>query len=1109
MGEAPVAAATTSPGPGLRAWLQQQTDIAHYRPQAVPEAEASKLHGREGPYIVLKNPRTKTYYRLGDRDYFLWQRMDGTRTVKELVVAYFLEYKAFAFARVAGLVQGLRASQLLTDEPLNLYGYMHAQLESRKPGVRLAGIWSAFLGKQFAISKLDGFITAVYRLTGRLLYNRPALVLYILLSVAGLYSFVRAFRTGGWGVVTIGGSLVWGIVGLAVANLFSVLVHEMGHALTVKHYGREVRRGGFLIYFGTPGFFVDTTDIWMEGKRARLAVTWAGPFSGLILAGLASVILIAWPGFPLNPLLFQFAFLTYITVFLNLNPLLELDGYYLLMDAIEIPSLRRKSLEFLRAGLAAKAKGMCQAGKSLKAAVATFSQEERIFAVFGLLSTIWTVYALYMVINLYRVRLAGALQGLWQAGSGLGRFLLGAGSALLSVIIIAGLGMVLWGAVRTLLHSASRRGLLAGWNLAAIFTALALLLTLGPGLVGYGDWLPHLGLGALIAAAALAGWNALDLAGSRLAPAFWLLSGFALALAGSHAVALVAGQGWLEPGPGATLDAILEMAAAVVLTLAGLALLGDVDLKQLAAWERALLVAGLLASHGLALWTVGQQAGRLHPWGLAALVSAGRTVAPLWALVGITLSLASFWRSRLAPAWALLALASAGLLGGALLPRVPAVLPLLFLAAGLWAFHLAFVGSLAGRTQSQDTLALNDPQRLAHAFASVVESLHSEWCTTGGAHGARAALQQLNNYALAAGWHLQVREGKIEDHLPADWTLYRRGEVYGTALTLLLDLMANHVGEKLAVRALQRGYDGLSWDQREVAAQALFPHVRWAAAVSRAFEATRRDYQALLRRMPLFATAEDEELDLVCASLRAERFAPGRTIIRQGERGDRFYIVQRGHVEVLQRDGRGVTEVVERLERGDYFGEVALLNDAPRNATCRATVPTELLSLSRADFERLVMMRFGLRGGVDRSIARVELLRQVPLFAGLDTRQIQTLAARMREERYEPGDVLIRQGDEGETFYVVESGCIETWVSQNGAERLVAERGPGEYVGEIALLMRVPRTATVRASTALQVLALDREEFDQLVASHLFVSRGLETEASRRMLHLREVARIA
>jgi CRP-like cAMP-binding protein len=238
--------------------------------------------------------------------------------------------------------------------------------------------------------------------------------------------------------------------------------------------------------------------------------------------------------------------------------------------------------------------------------------------------------------------------------------------------------------------------------------------------------------------------------------------------------------------------------------------------------------------------------------------------------------------------------------------------------------------------------------------------------------------------------------------------------------------------------------------------------------------------------------------------LQVEQVSPGRTIIRQGEPGDRFYIVHRGHVEVTQRDEKGVGNVVDQLDRGDYFGELALLNDAPRNATCRASVPTELLSLSRADFERLVKVRFELRDTLDRSIARAELLRRVPLFADLDAHQVQLIAAQMREESYESGAVIIRQGEVGETFYVIESGQVETSIQQDGGERVVAQRGPGEYVGEIALLMQVPRTATVRALTPVHTLSLQRDDFDRLVAGHLYLSRGLEREASRRLMSLRQ-----
>jgi CRP-like cAMP-binding protein len=323
------------------------------------------------------------------------------------------------------------------------------------------------------------------------------------------------------------------------------------------------------------------------------------------------------------------------------------------------------------------------------------------------------------------------------------------------------------------------------------------------------------------------------------------------------------------------------------------------------------------------------------------------------------------------------------------------------------------------------------------------------------------------------------------------------------ALSLFLDLVAREIGERGAVRALQRAYDGLPWEEREIGAQYLYRDVKRAEALSRTFQATRRETRGLLRRMPLFATMSDEELGLILARLKPEHFASGRTIIRQGEAGDRFYVVRRGHVEVTQVDDRGVSQVVNRLDRGGYFGEVALLRDAPRNATCRATMPTETLSLARGDFDSLVKGRFALRDKVDRSLARAELLRRLPLFAELDGLQIQHVAAQLQEAQLGAGEIFIRQGEIGKTFCVIESGRVEVFVSENGEERSVVERGPGEYVGEIALLLAVPRTASVRTLEPTNLLVLRKRDFERLVSEHLFISRGLEQESSRRMIDLR------
>jgi putative peptide zinc metalloprotease protein len=1115
--------ATASPN-GLWAWLRAQVDLAQYQPQALPGAAASHLCGRDGPYVILKNPQAKTYYRLTDHDFYLWEKMDGTKTVKELVVAYFMAYRSFAFARVASLVQGLKQNRLLVDQPVNVYGQVHRTLEQRRMSTRLMGLWAAFMGKQFAIGGLDGVLSGVYRWGGRLLFSWPALILYLLISTAGLYAFYQTFNLGGYGVVNIGGSYVWGMVGLAVVYLAAVFIHELSHALTVKHYRREVRRGGFMLYMGMPGFFIDTTDIWMEEKRARLAVTWAGPYSGLVLGGLASLVMFIWTDLFLNAVLFQFAFMTYLLVFFNLNPLLELDGYYLLMDWLEIPALRRKSLQFLRTGLVAKLRG---AGRSVKAILASFSREERIFTIFGVLSAAWTAYALYSAGRYYQVRIASAVRDLWTAGGSVGRTVLALAVLVLTLPIAAGLVLGLWGMARNLLHSAARHGWFRGWNLAATLLAVAVVLAFGPGLLGNSAWQPVVSLVALAAAAGFAAWNAVDSAGSHLAPVCWLLAGVALALWFREAVAIPPVQARLGLEPASTVGAGLGLLAALLLFLAGMRLFSDTDLKQLGLWEKGLLAVGLAASYALALLMAGRPSGPLQ---LADLAAIALSLASLLALLLLASKLVSFWGTGLAPAWALLTLAAAGLLVTAVLGHSGVLsgaegpvlsgaegpaLSWLLLAAGGLAFHLAYAGVTVGRPPLQETLGLIDVERLDQAFAAAVGSLRAEWRSIGGNRETRILVGEFNNYALAAGWRVQVdNQGAVQHSLPPDLSLAQRGERYAAALTLLLDMMAGQVGEKLTVRGLQRAYDGLPWDHREVAAQVLFPHVRRAEALSREFKSTQQNYWALLRRIPLFATMYEEEIDLLCSRLLRERFPAGQTVIRQGDPGDRFYVVEQGHLEVTQRDARGVTEVVDQLDRGRYFGELALLRDAPRNATCRATVPTELLSLSRPDFDRLVRHRFELREKVDRSISTAALLRRVPLFADLDAYQIQLIAAQVREQSYAPGDQIIRQGEVGETFYVIESGRVQTSVRQAGADmdggqQVVAERGPGEYVGEIALLMQVPRTATVRALTPVTVLALEREDFDRLVASHLYLGRGLEREASRRLMGLRRAAQTA
>jgi MFS family permease len=103
----------------------------------------------------------------------------------------------------------------------------------------------------------------------------------------------------------------------------------------------------------------------------------------------------------------------------------------------------------------------------------------------------------------------------------------------------------------------------------------------------------------------------------------------------------------------------------------------------------------------------------------------------------------------------------------------------------------------------------------------------------------------------------------------------------------------------------------------------------------------------------------------------------------------------------------------------------------------------------------------------------LELLRPVPIFAPLHGPALERLAAELVPVRAAPGTEVIRQGDHGDRFYIVEEGELEVVVDGVPGRRL----GPGDFFGEIALLRDIPRTATVRALTDVSLQALDRDHF--------------------------------
>lgn len=116
---------------------------------------------------------------------------------------------------------------------------------------------------------------------------------------------------------------------------------------------------------------------------------------------------------------------------------------------------------------------------------------------------------------------------------------------------------------------------------------------------------------------------------------------------------------------------------------------------------------------------------------------------------------------------------------------------------------------------------------------------------------------------------------------------------------------------------------------------------------------------------------------------------------------------------------------------------------------------------------------------ISESQAICEFLRRVPLFSGLLPHTLTQVADKMELSEYKAGDVVFRQGDPGDNFYLIRSGEAEVLVRAGGDDRVAATLDEGSFFGEKALMTGEPRNATIRAKTPLVLCGLDKNEFHE------------------------------
>lgn len=132
-------------------------------------------------------------------------------------------------------------------------------------------------------------------------------------------------------------------------------------------------------------------------------------------------------------------------------------------------------------------------------------------------------------------------------------------------------------------------------------------------------------------------------------------------------------------------------------------------------------------------------------------------------------------------------------------------------------------------------------------------------------------------------------------------------------------------------------------------------------------------------------------------------------------------------------------------------------------------------------------------------LEEVELLRKIPLFASIDPGKLKLLAFASDRKVYKDGQDIFKQGDAGDAAYAIIEGTAAVIIATDGGEVVVAELGSNEFIGEIAILCDVPRTATVRAKGELVTLKIKKEHFLGLMSQAPDLSIEVMRELASRL----------
>lgn len=228
----------------------------------------------------------------------------------------------------------------------------------------------------------------------------------------------------------------------------------------------------------------------------------------------------------------------------------------------------------------------------------------------------------------------------------------------------------------------------------------------------------------------------------------------------------------------------------------------------------------------------------------------------------------------------------------------------------------------------------------------------------------------------------------------------------------------------------------------------------------------------------MFSVLDDSEKEMIIQAMEERNFAPGQWVISQGDDGNELFVVEQGSLECSKVFKQGDdAKVLKNYGPGEAFGELSLLYNTPRAASIQALTESTCWVLDRDCFNHIVK-----DAAMKKREKYEKILNKVEILQGIDPYEKMQIADALKPVNFNPGDFIIKQGDWGELFYMIEEGTAIALKGMNGLPCVkVKDYEAGDYFGELSLLKGQPRAASIQATEKIKCLTLDRKSFIRML----------------------------